>query len=221
MIHQDLINKFELPFKNKDTILSIFEKMKKYEYSEIKTCVIDKTLFEYLVEKLTIELANEYILARDIENYIENFIAKGVECDKRLCGKNINYNGKLYENIIKLTNKYRIIYYTKEKTFENLKYMNKLRYDVFGILFNKNDMQLYYFVIELDDRLHFNSSDLIFRDICKEIFAWHNCFSMLRIHYCDNIYEQLDKFFDEITNNMKPIIKYSRENIYNKRLDFM
>ena len=59
-------------------------------------------------------------------------------------------------------------------------------------------MQLYFFVIELDDDNHFEDKFTIYKDIFKEFQAWYKSFSILRIYDKDNIYQQIDDFLSEI-----------------------
>lgn len=101
----------------------------------------------------------------------------------------------------------------------------RLRFDLYGIMII--DTQFYHFLIELDDEGHFDyykkndKGDKYTRmkyDIKKEIYAWNNCISLLRIHCKDNIYKQIESFLRDIKLYKKPIIRYSNIEKYENRI---
>ncbi|ARF09052.1 hypothetical protein Catovirus_2_1 [Catovirus CTV1] len=221
---REFLDQLSKPKKNnlfdKSIILSIFDHIKKCQYIPKKNN-LDNSAHKYIYNKLLEELSisdkkNNLELIEYIRHIIkdENLLYKSKKVD-------INYNFSLYSNFVKLLDKYFIVYYKREKLYEELKYVNSLRFDLFGIMLNKNDQQLYYFVIELDDNTHFNNEKSVYKDILKEIFIWKKCFSMLRIHYLDDMYEQIDLFLNELTINRTPIIKYSRNHPYIERLSML
>lgn len=148
------------------------------------------------------------------------YILEDNEKDKK--GVNINYNESLYENVIKLMENYNIYYIHSEMTFDDLRSSNGKgapRYDMFGVLCNKNNGQTYFFMIEYDDGSHFigdeNTTKL---DLIKEAYCWKKSYSLLRIHYKDDMNKSLTKFFDELSKvDAIPIIKYTNFNEYDKR----
>lgn len=125
------------------------------------------------------------------------------------------------ELITKLKSKRKPKYNPELSLFYLRQKGTRMRYDLYGIMML--DTQLFYFLIELDEDHHFgNNDDVIKRDIKKEIYAWNNCMSILRIYHKDNIYEQIDSFLNDIKSHRKPIIKYSNIEKYiyrNKRYD--
>lgn len=218
------------PMFNSDLIFDIYKMIFNYDYNLRKSeyiTNIDNAKCDMVIDifrDCCNKINNKYkINDANIYKYLKNAICTTnlnvhIEREKYV---NINYNTKLYTELAKLYNKYNIVYYTNEKTFCNLKFVSMLRYDVFGILINKKDMQLYYFIIEYDDDSHFGKTidkNIIYKDIMKDIFGWYKCFSILRIHYLDDIHEQINAFFYDITEYQTPIFRYSKSDIYFDRL---
>jgi len=118
------------------------------------------------------------------------------------------------------------INYEVEKTFEGLKYINKLRLDIF---FEKEGKK---FAIEFDGKDHFsprfksekcvqNCKTQYLRDRCKDDFCSKNCVHLLRIAYTKEklIPRVVNAFINESKNFPKNggIIWYADKETYKNR----
>lgn len=206
--------------QHKFDIIDLYKIMFEYDYKNQIINTNNKEIFSINLDECRKYLGSTYnkynINDNSIICYLENIIKKDNIYGKCSEKHNVNYNEFLYKEFVKYYYKFNIVYFKNEKTFGDLFFVDKLRFDILGILINPNDTQFYYFAIEYDDSTHFNKSnkDTIWRDIIKEIYAWYNGISILRIHYLDNINNQINEFLENITVNKTCITKYSRIDPY-------
>lgn len=106
--------------------------------------------------------------------------------------------------LLSLQDKY-LMCFTREKTFDNMKYKNNLYFDFHGYIHIKNNM-ISQFAIEIDGIFH-NDEINKKRDIIKNYYCWDNGISLLRIniYYCTenklNYTKLITDFFNNIINN--------------------
>ena len=223
-------------YHNLDTLLLCVSKYDKNNYNILvkNADLIKKSLLDTYQEIITIKLDSKcheinniinnlkYIYNESyniITNYQSNVKFKDIFRNLIQDNNNIfsckyieketeKYNAKLYEEIKKIEDKFdNIFLLEREKKFFGLNNKNNLRYDIFGGLINKNNCQIYYFIIELDDKNHFNKKNE--HDAIKDIYALYNAYSILRIHYNDDINQSILMFIQKIINTGKPIYMLS------------
>ena len=209
------IHKFLITYDYKINNVSCDQK---YDIN-IKDKIINE--YKYIYSKLYYKITKKRIYSRHKQDMIDYILDipyvehkfEDIECTN---GRKTNYNESLYNAIYKIENKYKnILFIDREKIFLNLNDKGCLRYDLFGILIDSFNLQIYFFVIELDGNEHYNSKGVRV-DLIKEIYALYNCYSILRIYDKDDIYENINKFIDNILTNKKPCVMYS-QNKYNDR----
>lgn len=195
-------------------LVSIHNDITKYNYESYPN-IFNDVHFDEWISKEGKHLIRKCVRKKPKINHSEITITQ--HGYKFIPKKNINYNEDLYKNIVNIAEKYDIVYYDKERSYDKLFRISKLRYDLYGAMII--DSQIYHFLIEFDELKHFNEYTTIESDLKKEIYSWYVCTSLLRIYYKDDIQTKIELFLDEIKSLRRPIIRYSDDKKYEDRFN--